>query len=314
MIYQLPPPKSPDSFESIICDLLNALYNTTSFTLYGRKGQKQNGIDIVSSEKKIVAQCKLRNLNLNNKSAKIDFINEIIKDINSILFLDNPPSKIIIATSIENDTLIHDQLNTIMIKNNSTVLIEFWSWDYISNHLFLFSFLVNRYYPYRNNLIELAKIEVHNKNVYRKDPSNERLYIFHDSPDDNILPVFDISFINNSENTILLNSIDIIAKILPVGLAGVYPKPTGLLKVTTKINTEIDFGDLYNEGKTIIELADSLYVYPKTPFRIQIQNLKPIVSFVKIKLAFHFSSGTIVTPDIFFNSERGVGGRIVGLR
>lgn len=242
MIYQLPIPKSPELFENITCDLLNALYNTTSFNLYGRRGQNQNGLDIISYQKETVVQCKLRNLNLNNKKVKLNFINEIIKDINSILLLENLPSKIIIATTIENDTLIQDQLNTIMYKNNLSITIEYWSWDYICNNLFLFNNIVNKYYPIRNNFIEIAKIEILSKNVYRKSQTNERLFKFYDNAHENILPIFDISFINNTENTILLNSIDILAKLLPVALAGPYQKPTGNLKVTEKFSANLDCG------------------------------------------------------------------------
>ncbi len=172
MIYQLPIPKSPELFENITCDLLNALYNTTSFSIYGRRGQNQNGIDIISYEKKTVTQCKLKNLNLNNKTTKLDFINDVIKDINSILLLENLPSKIIIATTIENDTLIQDELNTIMYKKNLPITIEYWGWDYICNNIFLFNNLVNKYYPFRNNFIEIAKIEILNKNIYRKSQTN----------------------------------------------------------------------------------------------------------------------------------------------
>jgi len=310
MIYKLPIPKSPELFESITCDLLNALYKTTSFSLYGRKGQNQNGMDIISFEKKTVAQCKLRNLNLQNRATKLDFINEIIKDVNAILHLENLPSKIIIATTIENDTLIQDQLNTIMYHNNLSITIEFWSWDYISSNLFLFNHLVNKYYPHRNNFIEIAKIEVLNKKVYQKSITNERLYQFIDNLNENILPIFDITFINNTENTILLNSIDIITNLLPIALAGPFQKTSGILKVTSKFVTTLNYGDMRNEGKTTIELEDPLYALPKAPFRIQIQLTEPLNRFVKLKFAFHFSSDTIISPEFFFNSEKGTSGRI----
>ncbi len=51
MLYQLPIPKYPEVFENLVCDLLNEVYKTTSFSLYGRKGQKQHGIDILYAAK-----------------------------------------------------------------------------------------------------------------------------------------------------------------------------------------------------------------------------------------------------------------------
>ncbi|RKS26055.1 hypothetical protein CLV94_1107 [Flavobacterium endophyticum] len=302
MHYQLPIPKSPEVFESLVCDLLNAVHNTTSFSLYGRRGQSQNGIDIISPEKKIASQCKLRNLNLNSNAQKVNFINEIIDDINAILKTGTFPRKLIIATSLENDVHIQNLLNTLAYKHNLPFSIEYWSWDYISNNLFLFSHLVNKYYPFRNNFIEIARIEVLSKKIYRQYETNKMVYEFHDDRSKNILPVFDISFINNSENTILLNSIDILAQLLPVAFAGRLNKPTGILKVTKKFNAKL-VCDLAQEGKNTIELEDPIYAYPKALFRIQIQLTEPIDFFVKVRMAFNFSTDTIISPDFYFNSD-----------
>lgn len=178
MIYELPIPKSPEIFENLVCDLANSLYNSTSFNLYGRKGQSQKGIDIISNELNIFIQCKLRTLNLNKRETKINFLNEIINDINNILSNGFKPSKIIIATTIENDTLIQDYLNTSLLFNNIGCIVEMWSWTKISSEIFLFNNIVNKYYSYRNNSIEIARIEVLNKSVYRKSKVNERLFEF----------------------------------------------------------------------------------------------------------------------------------------
>lgn len=312
MIYQLPVPKSSQIFESIICDLLNSLYKTTSFNLYGRNGQSQKGIDIISYERLIVAQCKLRTLNIKDRKTKISFINEIISDINSIIKLEKNPEKIIIATTIENDTLIQDQLNTITLLNGIPIIIEYWSWDYISNNLFLFNHIVNKYYPYRNNNIELANLRVLNKTVYVKSKEHERLYYFKNIKNRNQLPVFDIMFINNSENTIILNTIDVYSQILTIAKAGHFDKPSGILKVTKKFNLKLNYGEVATqEGKSTIELNNPLYAYPKAPFRIQIQTTKPINIYLKVRLAFNFNSDIVISPEIFFNSDYALSGKII---
>ncbi len=127
------------------------------------------------------------------------------------------------------------------------------------------------------------------------------------------MPVFDIALINNTENTILLKSIEIFSNLLPIALAGTYKKPSGTLKVTAKYSTKLDYGDMNSGGKTTIELSDPIYAYPKTPFRFQIQLTQPLNMFIKIKLAFNFSCNSIISPDFFFNSEKGTSGRIIGL-
>lgn len=313
MIYQLPIPKSSELFEYIICDLLNSLHNTTSFSLYGRKGQNQHGIDIISYEKAVVCQCKLRKLDIHIKENKIRFINEIIKDINSILKLERKPGKIIIATTIENDTLIQDQLNTITILHGIPISIEFWSWDYISNNLFLFNNLVNKYYPIRNSHIELANIEVLNKSIYKRSKENNRLFEFQNIKNRNQLPVFDLSFINNTENTILLNSVDVYCGLLSVAKGGFYEKPSGILKVTKKIsvdlNSPLEWGE---ESKNMIDLKDPIFIYPKSPFRVQIQGKNPIVSYMKVRFGFNFNQNQIImSPELFFNSDYAIRGKII---
>jgi hypothetical protein len=74
----LPKTKSEDEFESICVDVLNYSYKK-SFSLHGRKGQKQHGIDIfcdVGNKKRIVAQCK------NYLLVKADALNiQLEKDI-----------------------------------------------------------------------------------------------------------------------------------------------------------------------------------------------------------------------------------------
>ncbi len=314
MIYQLPIPKSPEIFENLICDLLNQTYKTSNFSLYGRKGQNQRGIDIISSELNIVVQCKLRTLNLNDKKTKIDFVNEIIKDIRASFNLNIKPEKFIIATTLENDNLIQDYLNTLMIFNGLGIIIEFWSWSKISSEIFLYSSIVNKYYPFRNNILEFARINVLNKSVYKRSKHNELLFEFQNIKNVNQLPVFDISFINNSENTILLNKIDCFCYTLSVARGGFPPKPNGILKPTKKFVIDFKFISNFTNNepsKEEILLKDPIFINPKSPLRIQIQNKKPLTEFYRIHFIFHFNNEVIKTPEIFFNSDYLPRGKVV---
>jgi hypothetical protein len=312
MIYELPKPKSPETFENLVCDLANSLYKTTSFNLYGRKGQNQKGIDIISYELNIVVQCKLRTLNLNKRETKIKFINEIIKDINNILSNGFKPFKIIIATTLESDTIIQDYLNTALLFNKIGCTIEIWNWTKISSEIFLFTNIVNKYYSYRNNSVEIARIEVLNKSIYCKSKVNERLFEYRNISGRNHLPIFDFSFINNSDNTILLNSIECVCEVLAVVRAGFPPKPNGILRPTKKFLINFAFnGFLEKPNSQFIEPNNPIYVYPKSPLRIQIQNQKPLINFYKIYFIFKFNNITVKTPELYFNSDSNYSGKIV---
>lgn len=313
MVYELPIPKSPELFENLVSDIANSLYHTTSFCLYGRKGQNQKGIDILSNELEIVIQCKLRTLNLNSRKTKISFINEIISDINSILKSETYPKKIIIATTLQNDTVIQDYLQTLLFTlRDRRILIEFWSWNKISNEIFLFPNILKKYYPFRSGTIELGGFKILNKSVYEKAKGNELLYYYKNIPRINHLPIFDLSFINNSEETILLNSFKCFCTHQAIGRAGFPPTPVGILKVTKKFVIDLKFSGAFGEYECIeMELDDPIFVGPKNPFRIQIQNTKPLVNFYKICFEFKFNSTTIKSPEFFFNGFNTHSGRVV---
>ncbi len=299
-------------FEEMVCDLLNSLYNTTSFSLYGRNGQIQNGIDIISYEKNTVCQCKLRNFDINSQKYKAKFIKEVFEDINNILRSGKMPKNIIIASTIQNDTMIQDCLNRLIFTNIGTIEVKFWSWEYINNNIYLFSNLLNKYYPIRDTNIEIANIKVLNKSIYKKSQNNNFLFKFQNIKNRNQLPIFDFSFMNNTQNTILLNSIYAFCSLLPIAKAGYYEKPVGILKVTKKFTLDLKIDDFNTETMNAIEIKDPIYAYPKAPFRIQIQAIKPITSYVKIRFKFDFGNTTIITPDLLFNSDIQMTSRIFG--
>jgi hypothetical protein len=302
MIYQLPIPKSPELFERMVCDLLNRAYGTTSFSLYGRKGQNQYGADIVSFEHNIFCQCKLRQDHPKSNSEKVVFIKELIDDANRVLSRHQTPSKIIFATTAKNDAEIQDRISTIAALNGLKTSFEYWSWDYISDCIFLYQNVLNKYFPFRKKGIELCRLNILNKSVYPKRGDN--LYLFNNKKRVNQLPIFDFSFVNNSEDTALLTDIQILSVLLPIAKAGTYPKPAGVLKVTKKYNVHLVVEDwLSGYGSANVDLESPIYVYPKSPFRIQVQADKPIVSYLKIKFIFHFNGFELSAPEIYFNGR-----------
>ncbi|MBJ9985744.1 hypothetical protein IAE19_09850 [Acinetobacter sp. S40] len=313
MIYQLPLPLNGEIFENLMCDLINHMFNTTSFDLYGRKGQAQHGIDIISYEFDVVIQCKFRNTNFENKKFRRDLANEIISDIHKILIkMKHPPKKLIIATTLQNDTELQDYLNCLLIFNKLGSFVEFWGWNKISNELFLFNNLIEKYFSFRRSNIELANMKILNKSVYQKNKMNYHRYDFKNVKKLNQLPIFDFSFLNNTSDTILLNSIECFSKLQAIAKCGNYPECSGLLKPTKKILVDLKF-DNFLESYTflLVELDDPIFIYPQSPFRIQIQNKKPLNNFCQIYFKFNFNKVTITSPEIFFNGDNPHSGKLI---
>ncbi|NMM20946.1 MAG: hypothetical protein HHJ15_13500 [Rhodoferax sp.] len=58
---QMPPPKSWDEFEAIVCSAAKNRWNSANFTLHGRQGQRQDGVDVYGRDDKdrlVGVQCK----------------------------------------------------------------------------------------------------------------------------------------------------------------------------------------------------------------------------------------------------------------
>lgn len=135
----LPKMKSWDEFENAVCEYAIAKYNK-SFIRYGRQGQKQYGIDIVSSDGEIVIQCK----NYANQNTQ-NVINKIESDYLESKKLPFTPKKFIIATALNEDTKIID----LAIKLNSQELaVEIMFWEEISSFIISNMPIMRRYYPF----------------------------------------------------------------------------------------------------------------------------------------------------------------------
>ena len=118
--YKLPMTNDADEFECMVRDYFRKTYKFVQ--LYGRKGQKQNGIDIIVAnncnemESYIAVQCK-------NFSPSVKDIDKIINKI----VVGNSNSKyhfykIIIAMGTQRDTEIQDYI--LQMKNQLNIPVE----------------------------------------------------------------------------------------------------------------------------------------------------------------------------------------------
>jgi hypothetical protein len=135
--YQLPPTDNPKQFEQLLCDMLNEHYQTVSFKTFGKNGHAQKGIDLISTAKKLIVQCKHKDFS----RGAIMIKKELLSDIEGTLTLlnENP-------TNIEFDTLIiattgseHPDYDEYTEELRQTFKLPFqilfWGWETIQNKL-----------------------------------------------------------------------------------------------------------------------------------------------------------------------------------
>jgi hypothetical protein len=291
------------TFEYLIADILNARFNTTSFQLNGKNGQSQSGIDIISTEHSVIVQCKLITTIFKNKSEKERFIKKILNDVISILNTNFCPKKIIIATTLSDDTLIAQEINNYISYNDNVFVLELWTWNHIINMILAYPHLFTKYYPFYLKTIEIAHIDVLNRKVYQKSESIENLYDYNNIKRLNHLPVFDITFINQGDLMVTLHSIDIYWK-PSAAMAGFPLKPLGPVNLYKKykihINTHLE--ELDGFAKSTLFLKDPIYIDSRIAFRLQLQGDKILSAPAMIWLVLNFNNVSLRSQILRFNS------------
>lgn len=141
----LPKTKSVGEFEEICVDVLNTLYNEKNFDIFGRRGQRQDGIDIIerghASTDFTVAQCK----NYFTKSTIKNFVNIVKNDVftaNEMFCNQNKIQLFIAMTSISRDSHIQAKAREITELN-----LRIMFWEDIQEVICSSNRLMKKYYP-----------------------------------------------------------------------------------------------------------------------------------------------------------------------
>lgn len=116
-------------FEQLTGDALFCLYREDRFFPYGRRGQNQHGVDLLSSDRTIGVQCKLRDNADPKKYEKL--IQDIEKDYAEACKYFPDVERFIVATTLAPDTHTQDALAKLSGKLSLNVPIEVLFWDSI---------------------------------------------------------------------------------------------------------------------------------------------------------------------------------------
>lgn len=133
-------------FEEFIQDLFNAKYLTQSFQLYKLKGAAQHGIDVFSTEKRTVIQCKKKDVSRIDKKLK----EELIKDFNeSLQCVEQLPfdfDVFILATTTKKYTTVQD--HAAKLSQSKPFDVQFLSWRDIERLIHQYQKIRDQYYPH----------------------------------------------------------------------------------------------------------------------------------------------------------------------
>lgn len=153
-MWNFPKPSDWERFEKMVCDCASQKWGKP-FCIYGRKGQKQHGIDIISEDGTIAIQCK----NYQSKNTAKQFEKKIQNDYEQIKKLSFKVEQFVVATSMDRDNKIQDILFS-LVQNE--IQIEVMFWDDICEIIASNPLLYNKYYHFlsiqknRRQLLTLA--------------------------------------------------------------------------------------------------------------------------------------------------------------
>lgn len=158
--YQFLPLKDEKEFESLVNDLCVEKYDI-EFQVYGRKGQKQRGIDGLSfskDKKQRVYQCKNKIIARDDKKIQVELLNDIEDEVASASAEFQNIHTFIFANSFKQDTALQDK--AIDLTNHYGFTIIVWSWEEIEGLLEKHLNVAKQYYPEIFNKNILSEIDI----------------------------------------------------------------------------------------------------------------------------------------------------------
>lgn len=299
--FLLPEITNEITFEELVCDVLNCVYKTKSFSLFGRKGQAQNGIDIYSKSKEVAVQCALKIRRRDERKIRNELIKKVLADFQKTEKAKVRFSKYIFASTFCNDKWITEYCSLITL-NSLPIVVEYWSWEIISNLILCNKHLLKKYYPdFFYSGLSIALIRISNECNYIP-MENKHAYKFVSTPEKTDHPILDFSFINNSQDTIILSEIKIYNRHLNVALGGFFQEPVGWVKPFARFQIDPKLSTTLTKWTCVTyQLDDPIFMLPMKTLRFQVELLATIRSFFKLKFSFVFNTNTINSPDIYFN-------------
>jgi len=161
--YQWKPLTDEKNFEDLVNDLCSKKYGL-EFQIYGRKGQKQYGIDgsaLTKDNKHILHQCKNKMRSKRDSNIQKELLNDLKNETKAMVeeFIDKKGytlDRFIFANSFKRDTKLQDKASELSQTHSITVVI--WSWDEISDMLEEYTDIAKKYYPQSFNKTSNTKL------------------------------------------------------------------------------------------------------------------------------------------------------------
>jgi hypothetical protein len=296
---------NPSSFQDFVADLFNAKEHTNTYAIWGRHGQKQNGIDIFSSEKGTIIQCKYKNDSSakTKQQLKAEIEEEVIKAIGSGIKFNH----FILTSTYPHDVELQHFAISLRDTKEYKFNISYVGWDELKKWTIQQPMLLNRYF---GNILKPEMVELVGINIDTQacswDPVEGYENVFYDKESEvPPHPVFDFTFVNHYNKTIVLKSIKLFVKSLYSGLSGLPLPPTKVESIHT-YQMKFQYGK-----KNLLRADPPIQIGANQAFRFKLQLMNEYNGKIFqiegrniLYFSFDFNSDiTVVAPKVYLNTK-----------
>ncbi|MEM6736114.1 MAG: hypothetical protein AAF620_08605 [Bacteroidota bacterium] len=142
---QLPAIANEDTFEDFVCDLYNKLYPDHLYERFGKKGNSQKGIDIISTRSKVALQCKLKSKSRANVKSELkkDFKSDLIKskDLKNIRI-----DHLIFASTYEDNVDLNEYIEGLKNDLQVSFSVQYIGWENLCAKVRNYPDLLRKYF------------------------------------------------------------------------------------------------------------------------------------------------------------------------
>ena len=146
MDYQLLKPQIWEKFEELCCDLWKSIWGDPNTQMHGRRGQSQNGIDVIGlpaySNRYHGVQCKGKD---DNKLSSLS-IDEINAECNKATNIQPPIGNFVMATTANRDKNLQQYCRKLTEARTYPFTVSVWAWEDISQEIQNRPDLLRKYY------------------------------------------------------------------------------------------------------------------------------------------------------------------------
>lgn len=144
--YHYEVPAEESAFEELVCDILNAVHDTTSFQLYRGRGSNQYGVDIFSKKMGMIVQCKKKDSGRKDLDLRRELVADLEETVCKARGWPHQFTTLVFATTTKKYSAIQDR--AIELSDKERADVQFLAWAEIEKHIHRFRAIRERFYPH----------------------------------------------------------------------------------------------------------------------------------------------------------------------